>query len=687
MSTTFLEAQNPFFKTPKTPHGTFPFNELKNEHFLPAFKEGIRQHNLEIEKIAGNKQPPTFENTVVAMERSGSLLNRVTSVFFALNGAETNDDMQQIARELSPQLTDHSNAVMLNKKLFERVKVVYDKRQTLNLSVEDSMLLEKTYEGFASNGATLSAEKKEQFKALSKALNTATLTFGQNVLKETNSYSLFIRDKELLAGLPDDFLEMSAAKAEKINRKGYLLDLRATSFVPVMTYADNRDLRREIWTAYNTQCLSESAYNNTELIREITQLRLQIARLFGYENYAAYVLRRRMAENTQNVYALLNNLLTAYRPVALQELDEIQQYVDNNGGYFKVQAWDYVYYSEKLKNDVYDINDEMLKPYFELSNVKKGVFGLANKLYGLNFTKNSKIPVYHPEVEAYDVTDRDGKYLAVLYTDFHPREGKRSGAWMTEYQGQSRDAKGNDRRPHVTIVMNFTRPTGTKPALLTFNEVETFLHEFGHAIHGMVANGVYESLSGTNVYRDFVELPSQLMENWATQKDFLDDFAVHYQTGEKIPAELVKKLVDVANFNAGYACLRQLGFALQDMAFHTITSPVEGDIIAFENRAVATTALLPAVPGTGRSTTFSHIFSGGYAAGYYSYKWAEVLDADAFALFETNGIFDRATADSFLNNVLRKGGSEHPMTLYKHFRGHTPTIDALLKRNGIGVKK
>ncbi|MCI7728114.1 MAG: M3 family metallopeptidase [Bacteroidales bacterium] len=687
MSTSMILAENPFFKASKQPHGTFPFNELKNEHFMPALEEAIKQHNAEIEAIINNPAKATFENTIEALERSGKLYNNVLTIFFALSSAETNDEMQKIEQKIIPIITEHGNAIILNDKLFARVKEVYSQKDKLKLNAEQQMLLKNTYESFANNGADLSAKDKETYKQLSQELSMATTKFAQNSLKETNSYSLFISDKALLSGMPEWFLETTAEKAKQAGKEGYMLDLRATCYGPLLTYADNRDLRREIWMAYNTQCLSNSQYDNTELINTIINTRLKIANLFGCKTYAEYALRDRMAENVGNVYNLLNQLIDAYTPVAQQELKEVQQYANANGGYFTIQPWDYSYYSNKLRTKKFDLNDEMLKPYFELENVKKGVFGLATKLYGIQFVKNPKIQVYHPEVEAWDVLDEKGKYIAVLYTDFHPREGKRAGAWMTEYKGQYKDEKGKDSRPHITIVMNFTRPTSTTPALLTFDEVETFLHEFGHALHGMLTKCTYSSLSGTNVYRDFVELPSQIMENWAVEKAFLDDWAVHYKTGEKIPAELVKKLVDSSNFNAGYACLRQVSFGLQDMAFHTITEPFKGDAVELEIKSTAKAQVLPNIPGTGRCTTFNHIFSGGYAAGYYSYKWAEVLDADAFAMFKKNGIFDKKTAASFRKNILERGGTEHPMTLYKRFRGSEPTIDALLIRNGIEPKK
>ncbi len=681
--TATMMAQNPFFTKAKTPHGTFPFDKLKNEHFMPALEQGFKEHNAEINAIIKQRSIPTFENTIVAYEKSGALLNRVLTIFFALNSAETNDEMQALALQISPKMTEHFNNITLNEALFARIKQVYDKRDKLDLTTEQKTLLDKVYESFANSGADLPADRKAMYKELSLKLDNVTVEFAQNSLKEMNEYSLLITDKNVLAGMPEDFLEMTAQKAKEAGKEGWLLDIRATCYNPIMTYADNRDLRREIWMAFNTQCMEGSKYDNRKNIQHIINTRLQLAQLFAYQDYASYALRDRMAENTTNVNNLLNQLLEAYLPVAQAEMKELQEFANANGAYFKIMPWDHSYYSNKLKTAKFELNDEILKPYFELENVKKGVFGLATKLYGLQFTKNTKIPVYHSEVEAFDVTDKDGNYLAVLYTDFHPRAGKRSGAWMTEFKGQWIDEKGNNSRPHITIVMNFTRPTATKPALLTFDEVETFLHEFGHALHGMLANSTYQSLSGTSVYRDFVELPSQIMENWATEQAFLDDWAVHYQTGEKIPAELIKKLVDASNFNCGYACLRQLSFGMQDMSFHTISEQFHGDVIEFEHNAIAKTDLMPYVPYTGRCTTFGHIFSGGYAAGYYSYKWAEVLDADAFALFKQNGIFDQKTATSFKDNILSKGGTEHPMILYKRFRGQEPTIDALLRRNGI----
>ena len=675
-------AGNPFIETYKTPHQTIPFKEIKTEHFLPAFEVAMKQHSDEVDAIINNPQVATFENTIVALERSGSLLTKVSSPFYNLLSSETTDELQALAEKISPLVTEHSNSIRLNEKLFARVKAVYLQKDKLKLTPEQKMLLKDTYEGFTNNGANLSDADKTIYRELSKDLSLLSLQYGQNVLKETNNYSLLISNKALLNGLTSDFLDVLALNAKKAGKEGWLLNLKATCYVPFMKYSENRDLRREIYMANASKCMSGGEFDNRENVRKIANTRLKIANLLGYKSFSEYELIDRMAENKKNVYDLLDKLLVAYKPEAEKEYSEVQDYADKNGAYFKIQPWDWSFYSEKLKDEKYSVNDEMLKPYFELENVKKGVFGLATRLYGIKFKKNSKIQVYNPEVDAYDVTDENGKFLAVLYTDFHPRDGKRAGAWMNDFKAQS--MIGNiDSRPQVTVVMNFTRPTETKPALLTYDELKTFLHEFGHSLHGMLTKCTYESLSGTNVYRDFVELPSQIMENWASEKEFLDGFATHYQTGEKIPAELIKKIKASENFNNAYLCLRQLSFCYLDMSWHSLEKPYQGDIIDFEKEAMASTQILPMIPNTAMSTSFSHIFSGGYAAGYYSYKWAEVLDADAFSVFSSKGIFDKKTADSFRQNILIKGGTEHPMTLYKRFRGQEPTIDAILKRDGI----
>ena len=678
-----IQASNPFLSKYRTPYSTAPFDKIKTEHYEPAFEAGIRQHQQEIDAIVNQRSTPTFENTIEALDRSGDLLTRVSSVFFALLSAESNDEMMEISQRISPKLSEHSNNINLNEGLFQRVKAVYDNREEMNLTPEQTMLLTETYNGFVRSGANLSGTDKERYRQLSSELSQLTLTFGQNVLKETNRFSMLLTDKKELEGLPQDIIEAAAELAREEGKEGWLFNLSYPSYVPFMKYSSRRDLREKMYRAYNSRCTG-GEYNNLDIMKRIAEVRLEIARLMGKNTYAEYALERRMAQNSQNVYNLLNQLLEAYTPTALQEVKEVQGFaIGKEGRNITLMPWDWSYYADKLKDAKYDLNDEMLKPYFELENVKKGIFGLATDLYGITFQKNEAIPVYHPEVEAFEVKDADGRMLAILYTDFHPRSGKRSGAWMTEFKGQWREKNGEDSRPHITIVMNFSRPSGNQPALLTYDEVETFIHEFGHALHGMFANTTYPSLSGTNVYRDFVELPSQIMENWLSEKDFLDRFAVHYQSGEKIPEALVQKIRDAGNFNVGYACLRQLSFGLLDMAWHTITAPIDTDVATFEKKATASTQILPAVEGAVTGAQFSHIFSGGYAAGYYSYKWAEVLDADAFALFKERGIFDKETATSFRKNILEKGGTEPPMELYKRFRGSEPSIEALMRRGGI----
>lgn len=682
VSTGFAQ-NNPFFSPYTTPHGVAPFDKIKTEHYEPAFNKAIEIRQKEIDAIADSKATPTFQNTILAMEHSGEMLSRVSSVFFNLLGAESNDEMMEISQRLSPKLSEHSNNINLNEKLFARVKAVYDKRTKSGLTPEQIRLVEKYYEGFENSGATLSPAEKEVYRKLSSELSLASLAFGQNNLKETNQFEMLLTDKADVAGLPESVLEAAKAKAQAKGKEGWMFDLSAPSYIGFMKYASRRDLRQKLYTAYNTKNVMGGEYDNQENVKKIVNLRLELAKLMKSPTFADDVLKYRMAKNQQNVYDLLNKLSTAYRPAAEREVKDVQAFAEKmEGKPIEIQPWDWSYYAEKQKDQRFDLNDEMTRPYFELENVKKGVFGLATDLYGLQFVPNKSIPVYHPEVEAFDVKDEKGNFLAVLYTDFHPRDGKRSGAWMTEYKGQWMK-NGKDSRPHISIVMNFTRATDKKPALLTFDEVETFLHEFGHALHGMLSKGTYETLSGTNVYRDFVELPSQVMENWLTEKEFLDKFAFHYQTGEKMPQALVQKIVDAANYNTGYLCLRQLSLGLLDMAWHSIDKPFDGDIRAFEQQAMLPVKLLPVLPEGSTSTSFSHIFAGGYAAGYYSYKWAEVLDADAFSVFKKNGIFDKKTAASFRKNILERGNSDDPMTLYKAFRGQEPTIDALLQRNGV----
>ncbi|GAB6867822.1 M3 family metallopeptidase [Bacteroides rodentium JCM 16496] len=678
-------SENPFLEAYNTPHNTIPFDRIRVEHYEPAIREGMRLHNKEVDAIVSNTQAPTFSNTIVALENSGALLQQATTVFGNMMSANTSDEMQELAKVLMPLLDKHSNNIRLNEKLFARIKTVYDNRDNEGLDSEQMQLLTDTYRSFARNGVNLQGEEKEKYRQLSQKLSVLSLQFDENNLKEMNGYELHITDTAQLAGLPESAVDAAAEAAREKGEKGWLFTLHAPSYSPFMTYADNRDLRKELYMAYNTLCSKENATDNRDIVKQIANTRIEVAQLLGYKNHAAYQLEERMAENSEAVYHLLQQLIDAYMPAARQELEEVQALArQKEGNDFKLMPWDWSYYSHKLKDQKYSIDDELLRPYFELENVKKGVFGLATKLYGITFKKNTDIPVYHKDVEAFEVFDKDGAFLAVLYTDFHPRASKQSGAWMTEFKGQwIDDATGENSRPHVSIVMNFTKPTQDKPALLTFDEVETFLHEFGHALHGMFANSHYQSLSGTNVYRDFVELPSQIMENFAIEKEFLHTFARHYQTGELIPDELVQRIVDSSNFNAAYACMRQVSFGLLDMAWHTLETPFEGDVKAYEHHAWEAAQVLPQVDECAMSTHFGHIFAGGYSAGYYSYKWAEVLDADAFSLFKQTGIFNPETAASFRENILSKGGTEHPMTLYKRFRGQEPTIDALLIRNGI----
>ena len=676
------ENTNPFLTASHTPFETTPFHLIKTEHFEPAMEEGMKIHNREVDDIVNCPDEPTFANTIVALEKSGSLLDRVSTVFGNLLSAETSDELEALAERMMPRLTEHSNNISLNEKLFARIKQVYDETDKEALSQEERMLLQNTYNGFIRSGANLAPEQKERFRQLSAELSVLTLKFSQNNLKETNRYELMLTPEQT-DGLPQSALDAYAQAAKDKNKEGYLVTLHAPSFVPFMKYSTHRALRRQLYMAYNTQCTHDDEFNNLEIVRKLVNLRLERARLLGFDTVADYVLSRRMAENSANVYKLLNELLEAYTPTAHQEVEEVQKLAGElEGEDFELMPWDWAYYSEKLKEKKFNLNEEELRPYFELKNVIQGVFGLATRLYGITFEENPDIPVYHPDVKAYEVHDKDGSFLAVLYTDFHPRASKRSGAWMTSYKEQWKDENGNSR-PHVSVTMNFTKPSEDKPALLTFSEVNTFLHEFGHALHGMFADTTYQSMSGTNVYWDFVELPSQIMENFAIEKDFLNTFAKHYQTGENIPEEMIQRIVDASNFNVAYACLRQLSFGLLDMAWYTRTEPFEGDVRAYEKQAWEKAQVLPGVEETCMTVQFSHIMAGGYAAGYYSYKWAEVLDADAFSLFQKKGIFDSETANSFRENVLSKGGTEHPMVLYKRFRGQEPSIDALLRRNGI----
>ncbi|MDR1455708.1 MAG: M3 family metallopeptidase [Tannerella sp.] len=677
-------AANPLLGNRKTPRGTYPFDQIKHAHYLPAVDEGIRQLEKEVASITNSSQPPTFGNTVVALERSGKLLNRVTSAFFAVLNAEADEEMMNLSQEISPRLSECRNRIYLNEALFARVKAVYDRKASLNLPVEDAKLLQQTFDRFADNGAGLPPEGKECFRRLSVELSRLQLVFEQNVLKDKNRYELLLTDEKDLAGLPESICEAALSKAGESGKTGWLFTLSEPSYVPFMQYADSRSLREQLFRARQRVGNGGDAYDNRENIKNIVRIRMEMARLLGYENYAEYELKNKMAGKPENVYRLLEQLLEAYKPVAVGEYHTLRGFA---AGFEKreidLMPWDWSYYSEKLKNIRFRVDDEMTRPYFELERVTESVFGLATRLYGITFSENRGIPVYHPEVKTYEVFDENGRYLAVLYTDFFPREGKQSGAWMDGIQPQYRDEKGVDHRPHVVIVMNFTRPTETKPSLLTHEEVNTFLHEFGHALHGILSEATYGSLSGTGVEQDFVELPSQIMENWLDQEPFLDRIAAHYQTGEKIPSELVHHLIDASNFNAGYKCCRQVSFGLLDMAWHTLSLPFEGDVADFEKMAMERAAILPFVSGTLMSGSFNHIFSGGYAAGYYGYKWAEVMDADAFSVFKAAGIFDRNVANAFREHILSKGGTEEPDILYRRFLGREPSIDALLIRNGI----
>ena len=678
---------NPFFEKYNTPHDTAPFDKIKLEHFEPAFMEGIRRDNEELDNIINNPEEPTFENTIAIdyddeKERYYSLLDNVSTVFFNLLSAETNDDMDELAEKMQPILTKHDNDISLNPKLFARIKYVYEHHR--NLTEEEETLLNKTYDGFVRSGALLDEEGKEKLRKLTEEASMLSLQFSQNLLKENKAFTLHITDEKDLDGLPDTQKQAAFEAAKERNMDGWVITLDGPSYGPFMQYATNRELRKQLYMARNTECTHDNDSNNLEICKRLVNLRREVAQLLGYDTYADYVLKKRMASNVQNVYSLLYDLIDAYKPTAIKERDELRAKAKKmEGDDFQMMPWDTAFYAHKLQLEKYNIDSEMLRPYLELSKVINGVFGLANRLYGITFKENKDIPVYHPDVKAYEVFDKDGSYLAVFYADFHPRKGKQGGAWMTEYKGQCINGKGENIRPHVSVVMNLTKPTEDKPALLTLGEVETFLHEFGHSLHGMFANTRFESLSGTSVWWDFVELPSQFMENFSLEKEFLNTFAFHYETGEPMPDELIDRVVKSRNFNIAGACLRQVSFGLLDMAYYTKKTEFTDDIIPFEKEAWKDAIIGNQLPDTCMTVQFSHIMAGGYSAGYYSYKWAEVLDADAFAVFKKEGIFNPATAQRFRDCILSKGGTQHPMTLYKNFKGAEPTIDALLERNGI----
>lgn len=675
------QAQNPFFQEFGTYKEAAPFSKIQNCHYEEAIDRGIKLAQQEIDGIVKQRSRPDFENTIVALENVGKDLNRVLNVFYPLLSSNSDDEMMEISLRVSAKLSEYSTNISLNEGLWQKIKEVYENKDMFNLDTEDKMLLQRTYDSFARSGANLLGENRETYRKLSAELSELTTKFGQNVQKELNTYEIWLT-KEDLAGLPESSIEAAALAAKEKNRAGeYLFTLAQPTYMAFMKYSSRQDLREKMYRLYNGRN-QKGEYSNVDVMKRIVEVRREIANLLGYKTYAQYSLERTMAQTPENVYNLLDQLRDAYRPAQKAEFAAIENYASEfEGRTIKMQPWDYSYYSNKLKTAKYSYNEEELRPYFELNNVIDGVFGLATKLYGLKFTKITNVDIYHPDVTAFEVTDDKGEYVGLIYTDFFPRASKRPGAWMTGFKDQS-NINGNMVRPHVSIVMNFTKPTDNKPSLLTPYEVETFLHEFGHALHGLLANTKYASLSGTSVYRDFVELPSQFNENYLTEKEFLDGFAKHYLTGEPIPQEMINKIISSSQYGAAYACLRQLSFGYLDMAWHTSTSAIN-DAATFETEAMKGVEMFEPIENCSMSPQFNHIFSGGYAAGYYSYKWSEVLDADAFSMFLKDGIFDKKTADAFRENILMKGGTENPADLYRRFRGQDPSIDALLKRDGI----
>ncbi|MFY0483478.1 M3 family metallopeptidase [Flavobacterium sp. PLA-1-15] len=665
-----------------TKHDTAPFSQIKTEEYLPAFKEGIASAKAEIDAIVNNPETPTFENTIEAMAFRGATLDRISSIFFNLHSAETNDELQQIAQEVSPLLSEFGNDVRLNANLFKRVKTVYDSKAGLNLTPEQITLLDKKYKSFSRNGANLSEEKKNQLREIDKELSKISLEFGENVLAETHAFQLHITDEKDLSGLPEGTIEAAKEIAKSQEKEGWIFTLDYPSYVPFLTYADNRELRKKMAIAFGAKGFQKNKHDNEQIVLDIARLRFERAKLLGYASHAHFVLEERMAENPEKVNTFLNNLLEKAKPSALKEFEQLSQFAKNLDGIETLEKWDGAYYSEKLKQQLFNLDDEKLKPYFKLENVLEGAFTVSNKLFGLTFVEVNDVEKYNLDVKTYEVKDIKGDLVSIFYADFFPRKGKRNGAWMTSYKSQY-VLGGNNERPHVSIVCNFTKPTETKPSLLTFNEVTTLFHEFGHALHGMLADTVYPSLSGTSVYWDFVELPSQIFENWCYEPEALALFAHHYETGEVIPTEYIQKIKESASFQEGLATMRQLSFGLLDMAWHGQDPTGITSIKDFETEQFASTKLYPDVAENAMSTSFSHIFQGGYSSGYYSYKWAEVLDADAFEYFKEQGIFNSEVAQKFKENVLSKGGTEHPMVLYKRFRGSEPKPDALLKRAGL----
>lgn len=659
-----------------------PFSQIQSEHFLPAIKNAITIAKQEVDAIVSNVENPSFSNTIEKLEYSGELLDRVTSIFFNLNSAETNEEIQKIAQEASPLLSEFSNDIALNADLFKRIETVYKNKNSLDLSTEQSTLLEKRYKSFSRNGANLPADKKEQLREIDKELSQLSLKFGENVLAETNKFEMLLTDEADLSGLPDGAKEAAKALAESKEKKGWLITLDYPSYIPFMTYANNRELRKKLALAFGAKGFHKDDLDNQEVVLKIANLRHERAKVLGYKSHANYVLEERMAETPEKVFSFLNEILEKAKPAAEREFKQLENFAKELDGIDQLQKWDGAYYSEKLKQKLFDLDDEKLKPYFKLENVIEGVFQIATNLFGLQFEETDQVDKYHEEVKTYHVTDTQGNFIAEFYADFHPRPGKRNGAWMTSYKPQMRKDDINVR-PHISIVCNFTKPTPSKPSLLTFNEVTTLFHEFGHALHGMLANTTYPGLSGTSVYWDFVELPSQVLENWCYEKEALELFAKHYETSEVIPMELVQKIKESSTFMEGMTTMRQLSFGLLDMSWHSQNPANIKDVKTHEKKAFSGTSLYPDVAENCMSTSFSHIFQGGYSAGYYSYKWAEVLDADAFEYFKENGIFNKEVATKFKDNVLSQGGTENPMTLYKRFRGQEPKPEALLKRAGL----
>ena len=676
---------NPLLEKSTLRYGAPAFDEIRTEHYMPAFNAAIAKGKAEIDSIVNNPEDPTFENTILALEYAGSDLSRVSGIFFNVNEANTNEQMQAIAEEISPVMTEYSMSILLNDKLFERVKQVYGQLDSLDLGPEEKRLTEITYRNFARNGANIPADRKEEFSKIQEELSLLSLKFGKNVLDATNAYILRITDSSQLAGLPESAVAAGAAEAKSRNLDGWVYTLQYPSMEPFMKYSDIRSLREQMWRASNAKCIDGES-SNEDVVKRIVELRIKEAELLGFDKYSDYILEERMAKSTGTVEDFLNDLLVKSLPFAKRDVRQIQDYAKANGLEGKLMPWDFTYYATKYKDEKYKLNDEMLKPYFKLENVQQAVFALADSLYGLKFTEAKDIPGYHPDVKVYDVTDASGRHMALFYSDFFPRDGKRSGAWMTSFREQGYDKDGVEQRPLVSIVCNFTKPTENEPSLLTFYEVTTLLHEFGHALHGMLSDVRYPSLASPNVAWDFVELPSQIMENWATEKEYLASWAKHYKTGEVMPDELIRKIVDSKNFNSGYAQVRQLTFGICDMAWHTLERVPSESVEQFETEAVAKCQIMPVVKGTAFSPSFSHIFAGGYAAGYYSYKWAEVLEADAFQLFKEQGIFNKEVSGSFRKNILSRGNTEDADVLYRNFRGRDPKPEALLEKLGMVEK-